>query len=934
MDPDRWSRIDRIYHQVAALPESDRAAFLAEACGGDRTLLVEIESLLSEDAPGVPFLEEPALAVAARLVADEIPLLTGRMFGPYRIDALLGAGGMGDVYRAHDTVLGRDVAIKILPEAFSDDPARLLRFEQEAQFLASLSHPNVAAIYGVHESESRRGLVLELVDGETLSERITRGPIPLFDAVRIARQIGDGLDAAHQRGIVHRDLKPSNIKIARDGTTKILDFGLAKSAAGEPEGGLAAGTGSYMSPEQARGDFVDKGADIWAFGCVCFEMLTGSPAFRGKTVGGGGSAGPNWSLLPPVVPAAVTDLLKRCLDEDPKRRRRDIGDVLVDLDEGLREKAGPNPKAPRTAWLTAAGVLALLLAATAMLVTREPRRDANPTAVEARLSLLLPPGMDFPDRDNQIAISSDGTMIAYVAASAGEAPRLVLKKLGAESEQIIGDAIDVRDPFFSPNGRWVGFIAGDTIRKVSIADGQTQVVCHAPRGVTASWSHGVILFGEGGDLPAAGIRRVGEDGGPVEIVSLPNGESGERNHTSPQLLPDGRTVIYTVRSIEATGTVHRVVVQTPGSPARVLIDDARFGRYIGNSVLIYQRGRSLFATNLDLETLTTSGPDVMLFNNVVAGRPVWAAGGGVLAYRPQDENRRLVWVSRNGTEVSVPSPPRRYGAPSLSPSGDRVALEINDEGSFDIWMLEFERQSLTRFTSDGASRYPMWTPDGAHVGMARRRENGVFWLASDGGGLRELVRSPSGSWIGSWTPDARRLVYMQENPITRSDLWVVDLQSKSPPRPIVQTKALEYGGRLSPDGRWLSYFSDENRPNQFELYVTAFVPGAPRHRVSNPGAREAVWAKNDSGELFYRDGRQMMSVRVPPGGNSVPSRATVLFEGDYFATGGPGIVNYDVSPDGRRFLMLKPVDADRTPHLTVVQGLDRLIRSRLPPSGR
>ena len=361
MEPERWSRIEQLYHHAVLLTGAERSAFLARACDGDQKLLAEIESLLAEDVGGEPFLEEPALAVAARLVAGEIPVLAGRTFGPYQIEELLGAGGMGDVYRARDTVLGRDVAIKILPEAFNDDPERLARFEQEAQFLASLSHPHIAAIYGVHAADGIRGLVLELVDGETLADRIKRGPIPLHDAARIARQIGEALDAAHQRGIVHRDLKPSNIKVARDGTTKVLDFGLAKSAVSDapPEGpigaGLAAesdrlilGTASYMSPEQARGDFVDKRTDIWAFGCVCFEMLTGVPAFRGKRADG---AEPDWSRIPTAVPAGVTALLKRCLEDDPKRRRRDVGDVLADLDEALRGFAEPVRKSTRSQWL-------------------------------------------------------------------------------------------------------------------------------------------------------------------------------------------------------------------------------------------------------------------------------------------------------------------------------------------------------------------------------------------------------------------------------------------------------------------------------------------------------------------------------------------------------------------------------------------------------
>ena len=361
MDTDRWSRIEQLYHEAIGLDETDRDAFLTRVCGDDRALRADLESLLSEDAAPEAFLEEPAFAVGARLVADEVPQLSGREFGPYRLNGLLGAGGMGDVYRARDTILERDVAIKILPEAFSEDPERLARFKLEAQFLASLSHPNIAAIYGVHESDGLRGLVLELVDGETLRQRIDRGPLPLYDAVRIARQIGEGLDAAHQRGIVHRDLKPSNITIARDGTTKILDFGLAKSSAdragaGSRESivggseGLVLGTASYMSPEQARGDVVDKRADIWAFGCVCFEMLAGQPAFRGRPAGqrdAGAASGPQWELIPAAVPAGVIELLKRCLDEDPRRRRRDIGDVLVDLDAVISPDAASRKTSDR-----------------------------------------------------------------------------------------------------------------------------------------------------------------------------------------------------------------------------------------------------------------------------------------------------------------------------------------------------------------------------------------------------------------------------------------------------------------------------------------------------------------------------------------------------------------------------------------------------------
>jgi len=630
-------------------------------------------------------------------------------------------------------------------------------------------------------------------------------------------------------------------------------------------------------------------------------------------------------------------LLKRCLDEDPKRRRRDVGDILVDLDDALRDASVTSNKPRHFNWLVPAGGILVLATASAMMLRAGASRPVNPSnGPDARLSLLLPAGMDFvPERDNQIAVSPDGTMVAYVAVSAGEAPRLVLRKLSAASEQIIGDAIDVRDPFFSPDGRWIGFFSGDTMRKVSIADGRSQVVCDARRGASASWGDGVIVFGEEGDLTTNGIRRVSDRGGPVEEISTPDRSTGERSHQSPQILPDGRSVIYTVRAQQGNRIVYRVVVQTRGGRPRVLLDDASYGRYVGNSILVYQRERFLLATRLDLGTLTASGPGVVLFDDIApSNRPLWSAGGGVLVYRPRNENLRFVWVTRDGAEVSLPSPPKAYIGPSLSPHGDRIAVQINEEGKRDVWLFDIERQSLTKFTFDGSSEYPMWTPDGARVGMARRRgdTSELYWQAPDGSGLRELFHGEFRSWIGSISPDMRRLIFMQEHPITHSDLWSVDLGSALAPRPLVQTRAREYGGRISPDGRWVAYFSDELSPNQFDLYVTGVTPGAPRYRVSTGGAREAVWAR-DGSELFYRNGAQMLAVAVGAGRTWAAGRPTVLFEGGYLSVGGPGIVNYDVSPDGRRFLMLKAVDLDRTPSLTVIQGFDRVVRDRLTPPG-
>jgi eukaryotic-like serine/threonine-protein kinase len=951
MDPERWQRVDSLYHQAAARTGDDRTTFLDEACDGDDALRRELESLLAHDDPAGSFLEEAALSVAAREVADQMPRLTGRRFGPYVVGELLGAGGMGDVYRAEDTVLRREVAIKILPDTFDADPGSLERFEQEARTLASLSHPHIAVIYGVQEAEGVRGLVLELVEGDTLADRIRRGPIQLGEALQIAHEIAEALDAAHQRGIVHRDLKPANIKITADRVTKILDFGLAQAApvspgtSGEPapdaQREVIRGTAAYMSPEQARGEIVDKRTDIWAFGCVVYEMLTGRAPFARdtttETVAAVLEGEPDWTLLSNIAPADLCLLVRRCLDKDAKRRRRDIGDVLSDLDALSR----PSPASesvrrpqPSRAWFAVLiGAVTLLAIAAGAGVMWRPA-VAPPSELLSNLSLVLPANMDFPSsEENQIAVSPDGTMIAYIAVAAGNAPRLLLKRLDTAETQILSDTIDARDPFFSPDGRWIGFFAGDTLRTLSIADGKSQVIAHVRSGADPSWVPGSIVFGEGGDVPDGGIRRVADSGGPVEMLSRPDRARGETNHLTPQVLSDGRTVLYTVRTIGPHGATFSVVVRPPGGTARVVVDDASHGRYVGAGALIYQRGHSLFVTAFDPKTLTASGAGTALFSDLSpspnSARSIWAAGGDVLVYRPRNENLRFVWVTRHGSELSLPGPEQPYSSPSLSPNGDRIAVEIGNDGKFDIWLFDLARQALSRVTSDGVSRYPMWTPDGLHLGMVRRRTGSMdlYWQMADGTGVQPLVQGEYPSWIGSWTPDARTLIYMQDNPVTHSDLWAIDLNGQRAFRPLVQTPAREYGGRLSPDGRWLSYVSDET--GRFELYVVPFQARHPRWQVSHGGAREAIWSR-DGRELFYRDANRMMAVKVAGTETFSPGRPEVLFERDYFQTGSPGIMNYDVTPDGQRFLMLKRADNSGA-RLTVVQGFRQLIRQHMPP---
>lgn len=934
MHPERWHRIEELYHRAMARPTDERAEFLHQECGDDEALRLEVESLVSQEVGQEQFLAEPALLVGARLVTDGATLLTGRQLGPYQIAELLGAGGMGDVYRARDTTLHRDVAIKFLPMAFTSDAIRLARFETEARTLASLNHPHIGAIYGLVDDDGLPALVLELVDGETLAERVARGRLAPDESFRIARQIAEALDAAHQRSIVHRDLKPANIKITPEGIVKVLDFGLATATSAEDAGADAPherllGTPAYMSPEQARGGPVDKRTDIWGFGCLLFEMLTGRPAFRAKTIPDTIASvrdhEPDWTALPDGVPQAARSLLQRCLEKDPKRRRRDIGDVLIDLEELTKPSDAGSPasrSSGRTARWAALAVIGILVGVVTWLWTRP-----SPDPALSYSSVFLPGETEPPLGGNQVAVSPDGRTIVYT--SGGNASRhLALRRLDSPGTRVLSGTADAQTPFFSSDGRWVGFfdVVRRKLKKKSLDDGRVEVICDTPDGASGGWwGNGFILFGATPDLAKSGISRVSENGGPLEALSHPNRADGQLNHMSPQMLPDGRTLMYTVRSTGPGGFRNQIVVQQGNSSPRVLVEGAIAGRYLGNGRLVYQSGSSLFVTKLDPNTLEILGrPTALLGDLGIAGRPVWATTTDVLVYWPDHDDRQFVWVSREGVESPPFGKPKAYRAPMLSPFGDRIAVQITDGDASDIWLFDIRRDNLTRLTVGGASAYPMWSHDGTRVGFLRR-PNDIYWQFADREGSEAILRAEYPTWIGSWTRDMRTLVYMQVHPTTNSDLWAIDLQGDRRPRPVVRTPAREYGGRVSPDGRWLAYFSDVT--GRQELYVTRFPEGDQRWPISSSGAREAVWSHNGR-ELFYRSGEQMVSVSVPDAKVFSPGKTQLLFTGPYFHTGGSGIVNYDVSPDGQRFLMLKAV-GDVTPRLSVVQGFNRLMGERL-----
>lgn len=919
---------------------------------------------------------EPIPQLEAQMDSREgASMIIGRHIGVYRVDALLGAGGMGQVYRAHDTRLERDVAIKILPNAFAGDPARLARFQREARTLASLNHANIGAIHGVEEvavstgdSEVRRpALILELVDGETLADRLGRGPISLTEAVSIAGQIAAALSAAHERGITHRDLKPANVKITADGNVKVLDFGLAKATTPDSSGadltqavtlsaqtqdGLILGTPAYMSPEQARGQAVDARTDIWAFGCVLFEMLTGAMTFSGGTISDTIAAildrEPAWDRLPASTPPLLTRLLCRCLEKDPRRRLRDIGDARADLDDAFAP-AAPSEMMPvrgmtrRTALGAIAGAVVGAASAGAFAVSRY--RGETPRRL-TRFEVPVGKGSLFnPSFNKRIAISPDGKTIACNALQPGGGNQIFIRLLDELAlKQLEGVRAGI--PFFAPQGQWLGYMAAveGQLRKVSLGGGAPITISKLPgSGIAgATWAEADTIYLVP-DNPG-GLSRISAAGGEVVEVARLDFEKGERLFKYPHALPGGKAILLTLATAdsESFDDARIAVVSTATGEKKVLVEGGTCPCFLRSGHVIYARGGDLLAVSFDPARLEVAGQPFKVLEGVLMSRNTGVANfdvaaSGDLVYMPGEADggaRTLYLVGRDGKAEKLPLPPRSYLHPRISPDGGQLAIEV-EGSSHDIFAYDFKSGVLSNLTADGVSHWPIWSADGKWIGY-RSGPMGRFKLwqipADRSGPARQVAAEGESQSAESYSPDGKAIVYTVMAQGTPGRIAVLPLDGSSKPQPLDDTRYAQGSPKFSPDSRWIAYCAAESgRP---QVYVKAFPGPGPKIQVSNDGGTDPVW-KRTGGELFYRRDDSMMAVPVSTTPTFSAGRAQELWKGRYSpgmssSCGGPGLTssNYDVTPDGQHFLMIKDDDQDSvtSDRLIVVQAWDDEVR--------
>ena len=902
-------------------------------------------------------------------------LSAGTRLGPYEIVSLLGVGGMGEVYRATDTNLKRQVAIKVLPQTVATDLERLARFQREAEVLAALNHPNIAHIHGLEKSDGAIALVMELVEGPTLADRVAKGAIPLDEAMPIAKQIAEALEAAHEQGIIHRDLKPANIKVREDGTVKVLDFGLAKAM--ESSGAMAAsasmlptittpamtqagiilGTAAYMSPEQARGKTVDRRADIWAFGCVFYEMLTGRRAFEGETISDVLAKvierDPDWTTLPGITPVPLRELLRRCLKKDAKARLRDIGDARVQVEELL---AGAVDGAP--AQVTKPGgrvpiVFGLAVAAAAMgaVVAWSVIRPAPAVPSQPVRFAIVPPtaqALLSTATDRQLAISPDGTRLVYVAGGAGASGtgrqyagmggqltggQLMVRAIDRLEAEPMRGIIGPRFPFFSPDGRWVGFFQGNQLKKVPIAGGPAITVCRiagTPRGAT--WGPDDTIVFATNDL-STGLLGVPAAGGEPKVLTTPDASRGEVDHLFPSVLPGGGAVLFTVTVAGPTDNWHVSAVDLKTGRHTPLVRGGTDAAYVDTGYLVYAAAGTLRAVRFDPIALKVLSDPVALVEQLATmntGAAEFAvARTGALVYVPGSLGamaaaQSLVWVNRQGREEATKAPPRAYDQLRLSPDDTRVAIHSSDEDN-DIWIWDVARETLTRLTFDpAADMLPLWARDGRRVVFASQRAGvlNLFWQPADGtGAVERLATAAVQQQPNSFSPDGTQLIVREQGAKTGFDLMLLAMDGKGTVVPLVQTTFDENNAEISPDGHWLAYESNESGQNQ--VYVRPFpnVNGG-RWQISTAGGTRPVWARSGR-ELFYLDGNNFLTtVPVQTTSSFSAGHATKLFEVRPVSAFSNGR-SYDVTRDGQRFIVIKNAPArsqtsDETPTSMVV----------------
>ena len=899
-----------------------------------------------------------------------MPLSPGTRLGVYEVTAKIGEGGMGEVYQARDTTLDRDVALKVLSEAFTADPDRLARFQREAKVLASLNHLNIGVIHGFESSGDTQALVLELIEGPTLADRITEGPLPVDEALTIARQMAEALEAAHEEGIVHRDLKPANVKVRPDGTVKVLDFGLAKaitqdagsesgvdnptvSLTGATQMGMVIGTAAYMAPEQARGKKVDTRADVWAFGVVVYEMLTGANPFGGddvsQTLARVIDREPEWEPLPGALSPVLNAYLRLCLEKDPKRRVQSIGDVRLALDGAFDmgasspDKAGDFPAAPSKLPIPLLVVTALVAAVVAGVTGWSFRQPSTVTFEPLRFSIGSTVGetMGAASPLRSTTISSDGSFVVYSALSPDtNLPQLYVRRF----DQI--DAFPLRGgevgigPFLSPDGEWVGFVSGGTgvLNRVSILGGPTVRVAEFQNRISgAQWlADDTIIVG----TMAGGLYRVPAGGGIPEPLTEPEGSD---SHTEPSMISGTNAVLFTESDAAPRDSGQLAILDLDTGVSQSLGLAGFSPIYLATGHIVYAASDgSLRAVGFDADLLQITGTPVPVLDEITVrvrgGADFSVSSDGRLVYLSGESGapsrRTLVWVDRDGGQEFVDVPERAYTYAALSPDRTRIALDIRDEEN-DIWVWDIAREALTRLTFDpGFNRGPIWTPDGERIAFTADRDGSemLHWQRSDGSGTMEMIGTEASQFGTSFSPDMRHLLF--GTPMAPPyDIGVITIDGEARTEMLLSTEFSEANAEFSPDGNWIAYQSNES--GRDEVYVRPFPDvDAARFQVSTGGGTRPLWS-NDGSELFYYLGPDsILAVSVEYEPSFTVGRPEVVVRGQYARPSRTGR-HYDVSADAERFLLLADErttgdEAEAEDEITVVLNWFEELKERVP----